>query len=194
MSSIGQSWLKWGYLAENTNNCGTCIDPGAPGLLGVNCADSYEAVWNGYQAALGPKSVVNPFTGAFPATHATPPATTIGGRLDVHSTDIDTPWALYFVEGQYVSPDDSAAGNNLNNTSYRQVWFRPDKSLTFISPGGTASATVQQQPGIAAWAEQDAAVFLAVRRSCRATGACTSPAKRPTWAVASGTTRSRFRT
>ncbi len=157
---IGQSWLKWGFQANNTDDCGDCNDPGTTDLLGVNCADAYSAGLNGFQTALGPKSVVNPFTGEFPVSHATPSMTTIGGRLQVPTDALNTPGATYFVEGQYVSPDDSAAGNNRNNTSYRAVWFLPGYNPTFVSPGGTPSSIVQQQPGIAAWAEQDATVFL----------------------------------
>jgi hypothetical protein len=157
---IGQSWLKWAFVSENTTFCGDCVDPGTGSLLGVNCADPYEAVWNGYQLGLGPKSVVNPFTGEFPASHATPPATTIGGRLQVHTSDLVGTGSSYFLEGQYVSPDDSAAGNLYNNTSYRQVWMQPNYDLTYIGPGGVPSTTVQQQPAIAAWVEQDPTVFL----------------------------------
>jgi hypothetical protein len=156
---LGQSWLKWAFAALNTDYCGSCIDPGTSGLLGVNCADPYDAGLNGYQTALGPKSVVNPFTGDFPANHATPPSTTIGGRLQVHTSDLLDTQASYFVEGQYVSPDDSAAGNLYNNTSYRQVWVQPNLDLTFSGPGG-ASTTVQQQPALAAWLALDPTVFL----------------------------------
>jgi hypothetical protein len=156
---IGQSWLKWAFVSENTSFCGNCVDPGTGALLGVNCADPYQAVLNGYQAGLGPKSVVNPFTGDFPANHDIPPSTTIGGRLQVLTSDLLAAGASYFVEGQYVSPDDSAAGNLYNNTSYRQVYVQSDLSLTFVGPGGP-STTVQQQPALAAWLEQDPTVFL----------------------------------
>jgi hypothetical protein len=158
---IGQSWLKWAFLSENTDYCGTCIDPNSSSLLGVNCADPYEAAYSGYQGQLGPKSVVNPFTGEFPAVHPTPPFTVIGGRLQVHAADFGGSGTLYFAEGQYVTPDDSAAGNLHNNASYRQVWVLPNHNLTYISPQGTPSITVEQQPAIAAWAQQDASVFLA---------------------------------
>jgi hypothetical protein len=158
-TQLGQSWLKWGFAALNTDYCGTCIDPGTSALLGVNCADPYNAGLNGYQAALGPKSVVNPFTGEFPADHATPPGTTVGGRLQVHTSELLASGAAYFVEGQYVSPDDSAAGNLYNNPSYRQVWVQPNLALTFNGPSGP-STTVQQQPAIAAWSAQDPTVFL----------------------------------
>ena len=45
-------------------------------------------------------------------------------RLQVANGDLDpslNPDARYFVEGQYVAPDDAAAGNGLNNASHREV-------------------------------------------------------------------------
>jgi hypothetical protein len=158
---IGQSWPKWAYIADNGAGCGDCIDPNTGTLLGVNCGDPYEALWNGYQPRLGPKSTVNPFTGEFPVTHASPTGgTTIGGRLQVRNPDLATSGALYFLEGQLIAPDDAAAGNALNNVSYRQVWVLGSRDLTWSSPLGAASTTVAAQPAIAAWKALDPAVFL----------------------------------
>jgi hypothetical protein len=140
-----------------------CIDPNSVNLLGVHCSDIYTAQWNGMQSQLGPKSIVNPFTGFFPQNHPAPDGYTIGGRLQVHTVDLDpaqNPGALYFVEGQHVAADDSAAGNQYNNNSYRQAWVSGNYNLTYNDPQGGSSVTVQMVPGIQAWVDQDPAVFL----------------------------------
>ncbi len=163
---LGQSWLKWAFLALNQDFCGDCIYPGSGSLLGVNCSDPYSASLNGSQSSLGPKSVVNPFTGELPATHAFPGSGVIDGRLQVFTIDVDplsNPGALYFVEGQYVSPDDAAAGNLHNNASWRQIWVESDLDVTFTRPvGGGSSATVRMQPVIEAWRAFDPNVGLTI--------------------------------
>ena len=158
---VGQSWLKWAFASLNQDFCGDCMYPGSGSLLGVNCSDPYSAWLNGSQSGLGPKSVVNPFTGSFPASHSTPGSGTIAGRVQVQTADVDpaqNPGALYFVEGQYVAPDDAAAGNLHNNASWRQVWVESDRDLTFSAPGGGMSATMQTEPAIMAWQEFDPSV------------------------------------
>ena len=164
---IGQSWLKWSFNSGNESFCGTCIDPGEYDLLGVQCSDAYTANFNGTQSRLGPKSIVNPFTGDFPQDHAFPDSgtdTDIAGRLQVHSADIDpalNTGALYFLEAQYVAADDSAAGNLYNNEAYRRVWI-PDSSLdlSLSDPAGGSSVAVPMTPAIQAWQDQDPSVFL----------------------------------
>ncbi|MEW6250414.1 MAG: hypothetical protein AB1716_07190 [Planctomycetota bacterium] len=161
---VGQSWLKWAYVSLNQSFCGTCQNPGTGYLLGVNCSDPYSATLNGSQGRLGPKSVVNPFTGYFPTNHAHPGSGTIDGRLQVHTADVDpaqNAGARYFIEGQYVAPDDSASGNYRNNASYRQVWVNPATfSLSFSNPQGGGSSTVRMDPAILAWKVQDPGVSL----------------------------------
>jgi hypothetical protein len=74
---------------------------------------------------------------------------TVGMRLQVPTDDIDpaqNAGALYFAEGQYVAADDAAAGNALNNASYRRVTI----------PGIEADPvffglTRQRDPAIRAW-------------------------------------------
>ncbi len=158
---IGQSWLKHGFFALSETLCSNdCIGTGGS-HLGVNCSDPYSSGLNGSQGGLGPRSEVNPSTGDYPY-----PFTTInqGGdaiykRLQVHNSDLDpalNPGAFYFVEGQYVSSDDSAAGKKNNNASYRRV--------TVSGPNfdvSVAGSTVRQQPAIRAWSAFDTGVSLA---------------------------------
>ena len=159
---IGQSWLKHGFFALSGTLCSQdCISTNGS-HLGVNCSDPYSAGLNGAQTGLGPKFEVNPSTGVFPFPHTADNVTgdAIYKRLQVHDADLDpalNPGALYFVEGQYVTADDAAAGNAANNASYRRAGVSGSAPDFFLSLGGT---TVQRKPAIEAWAVTDPAVQL----------------------------------
>ena len=89
IEQLGQSWLKWAFTSVNGNACGSCQNPGTGALLGPFCSDPYSAGLNGSQSGLGPKSVVNPYTGFHPGGHATPSGpSTIAGRLQVPVADV----------------------------------------------------------------------------------------------------------
>ena len=62
--------------------------------------------------------------------------------------------ATYWAEAQYIAADDAAAGNALNNASYRRVTVgaAPNYSLTMT---GTF---FEQLPAIFAWPAQDPSV------------------------------------
>lgn len=159
IEQVGQSWLKWGFAALNLDDCNTCNDPGTQSALGPGCSDPYSAGLNGSANSLGPKSIVNPFTGDFPASHATPSgASTIRGRVQVHQDDVNpalNPGARYFIEGQYIHPDDAGAGNDYNNASHREVWITGGNALTFNNPAGGTSNTRRQAPAITVWTGLD---------------------------------------
>ena len=160
---IGQGWLKHGFFALSETLCsgpGGCVGDPDGDHLGVGCSDPYSASLNGTQGNLGPRSQVNPFTGAYPYPFSAPAAPpTIGRRVQVHVEDLDPPQnvgAVYFVEGQYVTPDDAAAGNQFNNASYRPI---------NVLGGGTnftlqlTGSTQRVQAGIRAWKDTDPSVI-----------------------------------
>ena len=157
---IGQSWLKHGFTALSQTLCSNdCISTSGT-HLGVNCSDPYSASLNGQQSNLGPKFEVNAHTGVFPypATNLGQTGNSIFKRLQVPTADVDpaqNPGASYFVEGQYVTQDDSAAGKQDNNASWRKVNVTP-ASISFVS----GSTTAREEPGIFAWADADASVDL----------------------------------
>ncbi len=156
---IGQAWLKHGFAALTQNLCATCQDPGTSTLLGVGCSDPYSGGLNGSQGGLGPKSEVNAFTGAFAYPYGMSPTgnNTIRGRLQALTADVDpaqNSGALYYVEGHYVTPDDAAAGNLMNNASWRRVTFNASRQMAL------SGSTVRQQPAILAWQQADAGVSI----------------------------------
>ena len=134
----------------------------------MGCSDPYAAFLNaGGQLYAGPKSDVNAATGAFPYSDTgicswcpIGPFTSVYRRLQVAVTDVDpllNPNALYFAEAQYISPDDSAAGNGGNNLAWRRLAIDPDFLWISAAPG---SATVMDEPAIFAWQANDAGVSL----------------------------------
>lgn len=162
---IGSSWLKHGFCAlQNTGLCPGCGGGGGClQFLTPGCADPYSAGLNGSQSNLGPRSQVNAYTGFFPFPYAAPPCppseSNICRRLQVQEDDITTalhPGALFFVSGQYVALDDSIAGNQANNASYRRVNVAQTgtRALSFV--GGTE----MMSPPIQAWQDFQPSVNL----------------------------------
>ena len=117
IEQIGQAWLKHGFFALQGDACGCgCIQSSSGSRLGIGCSDPYSSSLNGGQNGLGPKFEVNPHTGAFPfpATDIDLTGNSIYKRLQVHISDLDPAQdggGTYFVESQYVTPDDSAWDN-----------------------------------------------------------------------------------
>ncbi|MEK6674252.1 MAG: hypothetical protein AABZ47_01200 [Planctomycetota bacterium] len=159
---IGQSWLKHGFAAAALNGCGCgCTGPGGQ-QLDVGCSDPYDGFTNGYQEFLGPKWQVNPYTGVFPYPFAAPAEedTDISRRLQVRKAEIApslNAGAMYFVEAQYITKDDTAAGNGLNNASHCQTFIAKNADLNdyYIQASGS---TQREQPAIRAWQNNDPSV------------------------------------
>lgn len=156
---IGQSWLKHGFFALSNNLCNTDCHPTDGNHLGVHCSDPYSAALNGTQNNLGPKWQVDASTGSFPYPPANPSYTGIlARRLQVRNSDLDPAQnggGQYYVEGQYVTADDAAWGNQNNNASYRVITVETDGVSWFIDLAGT---TQRMQPGIRAWNDFDGTV------------------------------------
>ena len=157
---LGMGWLKHGFYALSLSDCGPC--QGTDGTtLGVNCSDPYTASRNGSQGGLGPKYQVNATTGFFPYPPANPSYSgSTARRCRVPSSDVipsQNPGAVYFMEGQYVCPDDSPddTGDASNNSSHRR--------LNMASSGAISSfdgPTIQELPAIASWDDLDPEVDL----------------------------------
>ncbi len=150
IEQIGMSWLKHGFCALQESDCGTCTPagPGCTDALGVGCSDPYGSNLNGQHSRLGPRFEVDATKGVFPFPYSNPGGTSgnnIFKRIQVLETDLTTPGALYFIEGQYIHPEDASAGNGDNNASYRRVTVSGSFSL---SPQGS---TERELAAIYAW-------------------------------------------
>jgi len=161
LEQIGQSWLKHTFIADTQSLCGTCNGMGG-GQLGAGCSDPYSATVNGQQIRLGPRSDVNAYTGQFPYPYTIGwnlQGDTLYKRLQVNALDLAN-GATLIVEGHYVSPDDAAWGNQMNNASYRQ--FITGQLMSDGYPMTAVAATRRMQPAIYAWAELDPGVTVRV--------------------------------
>ncbi len=157
---LGFSWVKHGFFAlSQTLCCPTCQSTDGSSL-GVGCADPYTADGNGVQSLLGPRYLVNPFTGAFPFPNVTHPAGGNSGRIQVETSDLEPSsgsGTRYFGGAQYVAADDAAAGNGDNNASYREISVNGSGSAwTFLFAGPTQ----REAATIEAWAACESGVVL----------------------------------
>lgn len=155
---IGMSWLKHGFVSTNSTTSGcagahgeSCQSPPAGGnQLGVGCTDPYGSGLNGSRP-LGMRSEVNAATGEFPFPYTAQGSSgPFEQRIKVLETDVDdalNPGARFWVEGQYIAPDDAMSGNGFNNASYREVTVDdpPTYGLAF------AGSTIEGKPAIDVW-------------------------------------------
>lgn len=156
---IGQSFLKHGFTALNGSLCDTC-NPTPGTSLGVGCSDPYSSGLNGNRTYLGPKYEVNATTGVFEYPFDPIPYNgQIAKRLQVAQVDVQSasnPGAVYWVEGQYVHPQDAAIhGQSTNNVSYRRISLS-----TFGDIVGFVGATVQELPALYGWQDEDPEVII----------------------------------
>jgi len=144
---IGTAWLKHSFCAVSEPGCGDCQSTPCA-TLGVGCADTY---WAGLNAnAIAPRSAINAFTGYYDYPFSIVPTgdNSMRGKLQIRADDIDPELnedAVYFIEAQYVSPDDAEWGNQDNNASYKWIKFQ---SPTL--PIGLSTTQVGQ-PAIYGW-------------------------------------------
>jgi hypothetical protein len=134
---IGMSWVKHTAWSDDEGPCTACgvpedhchpPDPDTPFALDPGCRDIYTACENSRPE--GPRSQINPSTGAWPVGAQVPPcdtASAIACRLQVKMGDLApvSPPAKYFLEQQVITPDDAAAGNQNNNVSYKTATVGP---------------------------------------------------------------------
>lgn len=150
---IGVSWLKHGFTALQQNLCSPCNSSGTGSRLGVGCSDPYSSGLNGSQGGLGPRYEVNAANGFFPYPYTSPSYTGNGRRLLIDSDKLNPSMnagAAYIGEGHYVAPDDSAAGNDENNASWRLMNVSGGSATSGFSMSFTGN-TMRGDPAIMAW-------------------------------------------
>ena len=158
---LGQGWLKHAFFALNFNGLcdNDCQPSGTGSALGPGCWDPYSASLNGQQSGMGAKFEVNASTGFHPWPYTGDGTTgnVLFKRIQIRNDDITpsmNPGARYFGEGQYVTPDDAAAGNQNNNATYREITVSSSLNMTFTGQNRIG------QPGIFGWQEVDPQVEL----------------------------------
>ena len=160
---LGISYLKHGFTALQQNLCCNCTSSGTGSRLGVGCSDPYGSGLNGSQGGLGPRWQVNAHTGAFsyPFSQQGQGGNSIFKRIQVQNSDLDPsahPTARIVGEGQYIAPDDAAAGNGNNNVAWREMnvggFSNGRWTLSFTG------STNRQAAAIRAWEEFDSNVEL----------------------------------
>jgi hypothetical protein len=155
---IGMSHVKHACCAAAGNGCGLSCNGQGGSVLGAGCLDVYSSSWNGGQGRLGPRSAINPYSGAFTALSGTT-GTAVFKRLQVLDSDLSTttfPGSQYFIEGVYVCTNENVAPvKMLNNASYKRVNL--DNSTKNLTPTGTMQVGT---PAIQAWRDHGLGVGL----------------------------------
>ncbi len=161
IEQLGQAWLFHMFCALQQNVCGVCEGGGGcQSVLHPLCSDPHTSSRAGSQGGLGPKWQVNPHTVEFPLPWNGGEGTdgSFRRRIRVRNVELDpklNPGARYFLEAQFIAPDDAARGNGNNGASYREVTVDPDTHLlTFVAP------TQRERAGIHAWPDSDPAVSV----------------------------------
>lgn len=153
---IATAWLKHSFCAVSEPGCGDCQATNCS-TLGIGCADTY---WAGLNAdAIAPRSAINAFTGYYDYPFSIYPSgpSSMRGKLQFNIEDIEPTLnadALYFLEGQYVSPDDAEWGNQDNNASYKWIYWLSAQNPQHMS------TTQVEDPAIFAWPIFDPEVDL----------------------------------
>ena len=153
---IATAWLKHSFCAVSEPGCGDCQATNCS-TLGIGCADTY---WAGLNAdAIAPRSAINAFTGYYDYPFSIYPSgpSSMRGKLQFNIEDIEPTLnvdALYFLEGQYVSPDDAEWGNQDNNASYKLIYWLSAQNPQHMS------TTQVEDPAIFAWPIFDPEVDL----------------------------------
>jgi hypothetical protein len=171
---IGMSWLKHGFCALDAPSC-TNINPNGISnptyvansscdWLGLFATDTYSAGLNASQPGCGPRSEIQPWTGAYPFPYILGSGGGSPGgiykRLQVRNTDLDpaqNAGAQYWTEVVYICTDE-AEPQRYNNYSVRQT------NVGALSGGQYnlefTGATLPLIPAVQRWAQIDAGVAI----------------------------------
>jgi hypothetical protein len=155
LEQIGQSWAKHGFGAAQLDTCGFgCIPNPDYTRLGVGCSDTYDAGTNAEFDFLGPRSEINPWTGAYVFAgsyldeHSGDPHDDVEHRLQIHDVDLTAggPDITYICEVHIVCHDDI---EHLNSVAWEPVELSgaPGNDWTFDISG----AQTQLGPALHAW-------------------------------------------
>ncbi len=181
LRQVGMSWLKHGFCAADAPSCtnlvpGSVYTPnGSCDWLGPFATDTYDASLNGQQSNLGPRSDINPWTGAYtypfpvPAAPWNTCATAPGGgssicrRTQVRDNDLNPalfPNSIYAGEVVYIMTDEPTTPSNpqrMNNYSIRKLNTPVGAAPYTLSFSGS---TIPFISGVHWWAQNDTGVSV----------------------------------
>ncbi|HVT10892.1 MAG TPA: hypothetical protein VHE55_01390 [Fimbriimonadaceae bacterium] len=160
---IGTSWVKHGFYATNTNQCGVCNTSGGY-YLGPACSDTYGGGNNDDQYYLSGRDEWNAFTGVWTCqgswfsnyvNDCTRRNTGSGlsstdHRLTARDADLGVSGAQYYYEARYMNPNDINTYNNLASRTCTMHWTGSQWSFN------TTDSAEVQGPAINRWGEKRA--------------------------------------
>jgi len=164
LEMLGQNWIKHGFAALQNDQCDLGCTSGSPFTeLGVGCSDTYGVAANAAPYYLGPRSEVNPHTGAWEACGSWFDAIpqdcerdylgdapdSAARRIEVLDADLALPGASYYYEAIYVVADDDSVHNNIGWRECTMFW--EGRFWDF----STVGAQLEAAPGpvVAMWAD-----------------------------------------
>lgn len=174
---IGMSWAKHGFGAAQDDGCALGCTPFADNTrLGSGCSDTYGASTNALQSILGPRSEVDPWTGAYDfstslLSQGGGPFNGVERRLRMHDDDLDPalhPGATWICEVYVLAHDDLDHTNSLAWQPFVPSGV-PGGTWDFdISAASTVGAAIHAWPGaqvteVADPSGNDGQVYLAAK-------------------------------
>lgn len=135
LQQIGTSWVKHGFYALSSNECGYGCSGTDGTRLGVGCSDTYGTGNNGDRYWLGPRDEINPYEGTWTCNGSffsgyQPDCTRresgsgwgpTAHRLEVQDADLAMPGTFYY-EGYYVVAGDENKSNNISHRRATADW------------------------------------------------------------------------
>jgi hypothetical protein len=161
IEQLGVSWVKHGNFAASTPGCGACNTTINGARLGPGCRDTYDAAFNSSQFGLGPRSDIDAAAGVFPYPPTighTQTGNAVFKRCQVPTADLAVPGFVYLFEGVIAQPEDAAAGNGLDNATYRLATVAGGGGGGF--PATLTGASAAGQPAIRAWRDHGLGVNI----------------------------------
>ena len=181
LEEVGKNWIKHGFFALSSNQCGFGCSASDGSYMGVGCSDTYGFGNNSSQFYLGPRDEVDPNLGVWEAcgsyfdgtpqdcnrSQSGPSSGDPHHRLEVWDEDLGNTGASYFYEGQYYVADDNLPFNNIGWRQANITWT--GSSWSFSTVGGGLAPNLG--PVIQTWGDEnhvkdvasdDGSVILAV--------------------------------
>ena len=150
LTHIGGHWMKHGFTALASNQCGFGCEGCGGTQLCIGCSDTYGAGTNASRTYLGPRKEWNPFTGVWNCVgshfsggmpdctrrHSSSGHAATDHYTRVADQDLLTPGAQYFYDGYYVVRDDLDLHNSVG---YKSVTFSWNGSSWSASSSGSTT-------------------------------------------------------